>query len=144
MREILSILLAAFMLLQPAMNARAAGQQAASQAEGSRAAEIEQQVRAAQSGSILEVGLLNGQSLRGRLKSVGAEDFVLEPIDNQFSGDRVIRFDEAQSLVVEKPPATSPANRQRSKISKRGKIILVVGIAALLFGIVTFATTKGP
>jgi hypothetical protein len=144
-RAIVSILLTAFFMLQPAMDSRAReAQSQAAREESSHAAEIEQAVRAAASDSILEVTLLDGQKLHGRLKSVGEEDFVLEPIDNQFSGDRAVRFDAVKSLEIQKPMPASAANKQRSKLSKRGKIMLFVGVAALIFGVVTYATTKGP
>ena len=145
-RALLSTLLAAFFLLQPAFCSRAAGAQAAS--DNSQTAEFRQQLQGAQPGAQVEVKLLDNNVFRGRLVSVGNNDFTLRTGEGMDTVSHRVRYEDIKSLKVEgagriAAPATA-AGRPRSGMSRRGKIMIVVGVAALVFGVVTYATTKGP
>ncbi len=142
MRGIVSILLASFLLFQPALNARAEGAQAAN--ESSRTAAIRQKVEAAGLGSQIEVTLLDKNKLQGRLISVGTDDFIVQSGEGPDSVTHLVRFEDVRSVKVFQQQAASTASQNKSKISRRGKMMLIVGVAALVFGIITFATTKGP
>jgi hypothetical protein len=142
MRETLSILLASFFVLQPALYARAAGGQSAN--DGSRTAAIRQTVEAAGVGAQIEVTLRDKNALRGRLISASSDDFIVQTGEDRTAVVHKVRFEDVESVNVENPATASAAHKPRSKISKRGKIMLVVGFAALIFGVVTYATTKGP
>ncbi len=142
MRGMLSMLLASFLLLQPALNSRAAGAQAAN--ESSRTAAIRQKVKAAGAGSQIEVTLLDKNKLQGRLISVGTDDFIVQSGEGPDSVTHLVRFEDVRSVKVFQQQAASTASQNKSKISRRGKMMLIVGVAALVFGIITFATTKGP
>ncbi len=144
MRARLSILLAALLILQPAWMARAAGAQSSNSSDDSRATAIRQQVEAAGTGSQIEVKLLDNNKIRGRLISVGAEDFRVQTGEGETSVVHAVRFEDVESVKVFGQQSAAVASPNRSKISKRGKIMLVVGLSALIFGVVTFATTKGP
>ncbi len=142
MREKLSMLLAALLVLQPAWMARAQSAQTAE--ENSRTAAIRQQLEAAGAGAQVEVKL-HKRTLRGELISVGAEDFGLRVGEGESSGVFTIPYQDVKSIkFFQQKPAASNAVQSRSKISRRGKIMLAVGMAALVFGVVTYATTKGP
>jgi hypothetical protein len=141
-RETLSMLLAGFFLLQPAVYARAAGAQAAN--DNPQAAAIRQKVEAAGIGSQVEVRLLDKNKILGRLMSVGSDDFVVKTGEDQTAVVHTIRFGDVESVKTATAVAISNAGSRGSRMSRRGKIMLVVGIAALVFGVITYATTKGP
>ena len=146
-RALLSTLLAAFFLLQPAFCSRAAGAQAAN--DNSQTAEFRQQLQGAQPGAQVEVKLLDNNVFRGRLVSVGENDFTLRTGEGMDTVSHRVRYEDIKSLKVEgagriAAPATARASTPHPGMSRRGKIMIVVGVAALVFGVVTYATTKGP
>ncbi|MGE5325946.1 MAG: hypothetical protein ACM3NO_02810, partial [Deltaproteobacteria bacterium] len=141
-RTILSLLLPAFFILQPAFNARAAGAQTA--INNSRAAAFRQQLQGVEPGTQIKVKLLGHNDFRGQLVSVGVEDFTMRTGEGTDTSLLSLRFEDIKSLKVLGASGATTAGRPRSKMSRRGKIMLVVGFAALIFGIVTYATTKGP
>jgi hypothetical protein len=142
-RAMVSMLLTWFFMLQPAFAARAAGAQSAS--DNAQAAAFRRQLQGAEPGAQVEVKLLDKNVFRGRLVSVGDEDFTMRSVEGIDIVSHRVRFEDIKSLKVEGAnTAAAPASAPRSGISKRGKIMLVVGFAALIFGVVTYATTKGP
>jgi hypothetical protein len=144
MRERFSILLAALLMLQPALMARAEGGQSSDSVDNSQTAAIRQQVETAGVGSQVEVKLLDNNKIRGQLISIGTEDFRVKTGEDPNSVVHAVRFKDVKSIKFLQQPAAASANPNRSKITRRGKIMLVVGLSALIFGVVTYATTKGP
>jgi hypothetical protein len=142
-RTMVSMLLVGFFMMQPAFAARAAGAKAAS--DNAQVAAFRRRLQGAEPGAQVEVKLLDKNVFRGRLVSVGDEDFILRSGDGMETVSHRVRFEDIKNLKVEgSSPAATAVRRPRKGISRRGKIMLVVGIAALVFGVVTYATTKGP
>lgn len=147
-RSILSILLAAFFLLQPAISARAAAAQSAQ--EEARAAAIRKQVEAAGVGAKVEIRLLDNNRIQGLLTSVGSKDFTVLAGSAQAPVMQTIRFQDVKSFkATGAPPASTPtpapvarAPRPRSPIATRAFLMLAIGISALVIGIATYIHTK--
>jgi hypothetical protein len=142
-RGTLAMTLAAFSLLQPAMNAIAEGAQAAASADNSQV-KVRQQMESAGVGSQVEVTLHDRNKLSGRLISVNADDFNVQTGEGQDAVSHLVRFEDVRSVKVFQQQAATSTPQSRSKLSKRGKMMLIVGAVVLVFGVVTFATTKGP
>ena len=59
---------------------------------------IKEQAVTVSAGSSVEVKLLNGQKLRGRMGEVSATGFVLQSVNGDKAVNRTISFDEAGSI----------------------------------------------
>ena len=107
-RAMVSALLAAFLVLQPVFNSRAAAAQAAG--DTARTAAFRQQLQAAQPGAQVEVKLLDNNIFKGRLVSAGDDDFTVRTGDGMDTVSHRVRYEDVKSLKVEGASAAAAAS----------------------------------